>query len=120
MKTYSFESLDVWQKSRELVNKIYLLSGDFPIEERYSLTQQLRRASLSITCNLAEGNSRKSGKEQARYTEVAYGSLLEVLNLLILATDLQFIAEEKQSDFRLLITEIGNKLNKLRSTQLNK
>ena len=93
MKTYSFEKLDVWQKSRTLVSWIYQISDEFPQAERFGITNQIRRAVVSISCNIAEGNSRSSGKEQARYTEIAFGSLLEVLNLLLLASDLKFVSD---------------------------
>jgi four helix bundle protein len=62
MKQYFFEKLNVWQRSRVLVKSIYHLSGGFPSEEKFGLTQQIRRASISICCNLAEGTARFSGK----------------------------------------------------------
>ena len=118
MKPFGFEHLEVWQRSRVLVKNVYEVSGYFPNDERYSLTSQLRRAALSVSCNLAEGNSRITGKEQARYSEIAYGSLLETMNLIIIATDFGWLSEESQMSFRDIITEIGNKVNKLRKTQL--
>jgi four helix bundle protein len=120
MRLYSFEKLNVWQKARELNKSIYLISNDFPKEEKFGLTSQIRRASISISSNIAEGSSRKSSKEQARYTEIAYGSLLEVLNQLILANDLKYIDSETTLKIRELIEEIGNKLNKLKESQINR
>jgi len=120
MRLYSFEKLEVWNLGRELTKNIYKISRNFPEDERFGLTSQIRRASISVTSNIAEGSSRKSGKEQARYTEIAFGSLLEILNQLIAAGDLEYINEELIKSQRPLIEEIGNKLNRLRETQLKR
>ena len=120
MRLYSFEKLDVWKLSRKLTKNIYKISAGFPDNEKFGLTSQIRRASISVSSNIAEGSSRKSGIEQARYTEIAFGSLLEILNQLIVANDLEYITEEVINNERPLIEEIGNKLNKLRETQLKR
>jgi len=120
MRLYSFEKLNVWELSRKMNKDIYLLSKKFPNEEKFGLTSQIRRASVSVSSNIAEGSSRKSGKEQARYTEIAYGSLLEVLNQLILAEDLTFITSDELKETRKLIEKIGNKLYKLKLSQINR
>ena len=118
MYIYSFEKLDVWQKARILNSNIYTLTMNFPKEETYGLVQQLRRASISISSNIAEGSSRTSHRDKARFTNMAYGSLLEVLNQLILSKDLSYIDEVEYKSIRPLIEEIGNKLNALRNYQL--
>jgi four helix bundle protein len=118
MRLYSFEKLEVWKLARTLTKNIYLVSKEFPDDKRFGLTSQIRRAAVSISSNIAEGSSRQSGKEQARYTEIAVGSLLEVLNQLITASDLLSISEETVNAQRPLIEEIGNKLNKLRESQI--
>ncbi len=118
MHQFSFERLDVWQRGREFCKLIYQISQKFPPDERFGATQQIRRAALSITCNLAEGSSRHKGPERARYTEIAYGSLMEVLNLLVIASDLHFIEAETLNIIRPMIEEISNKLNRLRESQL--
>lgn len=69
MRQFSFERLDVWQRGRELCKIIYQISQKFPPDERFGATQQIRRAVLSITCNLAEGSSRQKSAEKARYSE---------------------------------------------------
>ncbi|NOZ34482.1 MAG: four helix bundle protein [Chlorobi bacterium] len=120
MRQFSFEKLDVWQLSRNLAVEIYKISNDFPKEEKYGLSSQIRRAVISVSSNIAEGSSRQSGIEQARYTEIAYGSLLEVLNQLILSSDLNYIATKEVEDLRPKIEELVNKLYKLRLSQLNK
>jgi four helix bundle protein len=120
MRLYSFEKLDVWNLSRNLTKDIYRISRMFPDDEKFGLTSQIRRASISVSSNIAEGSSRKSGKEQARFTEISYGSLLEILGQLIVALDLEFITEEILVKQRPLIEEIGNKLNKLKEAQLKR
>ena len=118
MKIYSFEKLDVWQKSRVLVKGIYQLTETFPSEEKFGLTNQLRRAGISVASNLAEGTSRASSRDQARFTQLSYGSLMEILSQLIIATDLNYISEEQMNETRPIIEEVANKLTQLRKSQL--
>ena len=116
--TYSFEKLEVWQLSRKLVQEVYGLTNNFPEEEKYGMVSQIRRAAVSITCNIAEGAGRKTGKDKANFTQVAFSSLLEVLNLLIVAVDLRYMEEKALEAIRPTIEHIGNKLNALRNAQL--
>ena len=120
MRQFSFEKLDVWQRSRELTKEIYKISESFPSEERFGLTSQIRRATVSISSNLAEGTSRPSGKDKARFTEIAFGILMEALNQLITAKDLDCIDETEINSLRPLFEEVSNKLNALYNYQLNK
>ncbi|HMU46608.1 MAG TPA: four helix bundle protein [Chitinophagaceae bacterium] len=76
MHTYSFEKLGVWQDARELVKYIYSLTSALPIEEKFGIVSQIRRAAVSISCNLAEGSGRKSKKDQAQFYRIAFGSSL--------------------------------------------
>ncbi len=115
---YSFENLEVWQMSRELVKEIYQLTSTFPKDEKYGLTSQLRRASVSVSSNIAEGSTRWSKKDQSRFYEIAFGSLIEVLNQLILSTDLEFLQETQLTEIRTKIDQTGRMLNALhKSTQ---
>lgn len=120
MRLYSFEKLDVWNLARKLTKSIYNISATFPEDERLGLRSQIRRASISVSSNIAEGSSRRSGIEQARYTEIAFGSLLEILNQLIAANDLEYISEDIINLQRPLIEEIGNKLNRLKEVQISR
>ena len=120
MYIYSFEKLEVWQKARLLVKMIYKITIDFPSEEKFGLTSQIRRAAVSVTCNLAEGSSRTSNKDQAHFTQLSYSSLMEVLNLLIVLNDLAFIDQNNLKELRNTIEEISNGLNALRRYQLSK
>ena len=120
MNKYGFEKLDVWNKSVELSEEIYIVTKNFPSDEKFGIISQLRRASVSVSSNIAEGSSRSSYKEQARFSEIAYGSLIEVLNQIILSYRLNFINEDSYLNLRELIEEISNKLNGLRKYQLKK
>jgi len=117
MHKFSFEKLEVWQRSRILVKEIYTLTKNFPAEEKYGMTNQLRRASVSVSNNLSEGSARKTLKDQSNFTTMSYSSLMEVLNMLILTNDLEYINENDYLKLRSLIEEIANKLNALRNSQ---
>ncbi len=113
MKTYSFEKLEVWQDARKMIKEIYQLTSAFPEKEKFGLTSQIRRAMISVSCNIAEGTSRRTGKEKVRFIEISFGSLMEVLNCLILAFDLEYITDKDLKEKRLGIDKIGYKLNAL-------
>ena len=117
---FSFEKLEVWQKARTLVTLVYQLVKKFPSEEKFSLTSQIQRAVVSVASNIAEGTSRSSMKEQCRFTEVAYGSLMELYCQLMLSKDLSYISEEELKSEKTLIEEISNKLNALKNSQLKR
>ena len=97
--TFSFEKLNVWIDSKEFAKLIYKITEEFPSEEKYGLTSQLRRASISVTSNLAEGTSRTTNKDKAHFTTVSFSSLMEVLNQVIIARELDFI---KQEDYQVI------------------
>lgn len=92
---FNFENLLVFQKGRELVNHVYDLQEGFPSTERYALVDQLRRAAVSITSNIAEGMGRNSIKEQIHFIEISFGSLMEVYSQLLIAVDRHFITQEE-------------------------
>ena len=89
----SFTDLHVWQEGHKLVLSVYDACSRFPKEEVYGLTSQLKRASVSITSNIAEGFGRSSAKDRKHFWIIADGSCYEVKNQLIIARDLQFISE---------------------------
>jgi len=119
MFEYSFEKLEVWKESIELVKIIYKITNQFPDEEKYGLVNQLRRASVSISSNLSEGTSRITNKDKAHFTTMSFSSAMEVLNQLIISKELQFISEENYLELRKKISKITNMLNSLRKAQLN-
>lgn len=119
MYTYSFEKLDVYQRSLRFSVKLRAILASFPQEERYGLTSQLRRAADSIPANIAEGSGRASAADQAHFTNMACSSALEVINHLNLAFLLGYIKHEDYQNKRFALDEIINKLNALYRFQLN-
>ena len=109
--TYNFEKLEIWNLAIKLSVNIYRLTNNFPKEEKFGITNQLRRASYSISANIAEGTSRFGEKDKARFIQIAFGSAVEVLNFLILSTELGFMNNENLEKLRKDISELTNKLN---------
>ena len=101
--------------SRQLTKEVYTITSQFPESEKFGLINQLRRAAISVSNNLAEGTARTSLTEKRRYIEISYGSLLEVLNMIILSSDLEVINKETLIRFREKIEELSNKLNALKN-----
>ncbi len=120
MKIFSFEKLNVWQKSKSLSVKVYNVTKLFPEDERFGLISQIRRYSISIASNIAEGSGRHSNKDKARFTEIAFGSALELLNQIIISHELNFINKENYDQLRIDISEITAMLNALHKSQINK
>ncbi|MCC9016332.1 MULTISPECIES: four helix bundle protein [Flavobacterium] len=115
---HQFKELLIWKKSRLFCSKIYNVTADFPSEEKFGITNQLRRASVSIASNIAEGSSRNSNKEFARFLEIAIGSAYEVETQLLISSDLGFINEEGITELILLLEEIIKMTSKFRTTLL--
>jgi four helix bundle protein len=114
---YSFEKLRVWQAARELAKQVYLATANFPRREMYGLTSQCNRAAVSVAANLAEGSSRRSRKDQAHFSEIAYGSLTELACLLILGKDVGVLSEKSEADLRGAIEHVSAQLNALHRSQ---
>lgn len=92
-KTY--KELDVWKKARAFVKDIYIITRDFPNEEKYGLMSQMRRCAVSIPSNIAEGYGRQFKKETVQFLHISRGSLYELETQMYIAYDLSFISEEK-------------------------
>ena len=118
MKVYSFEKLEAWIFSKELTKQVYLLTKKFPNDELYGLTSQIRRASISICSNLAEGSGRTSKIDFARFIQIAYGSMMELLNQLIIAEELEYIQKDELVKIREQIDQISIRLSGLRKSLL--
>ena len=88
---HRFKDLDIWKKSRLFCSEIYAITSTFPESEKFGLTNQLRRASVSIPSNIAEGSSRKSNKDFSRFLQITLGSAYEIETQLLIAFDLNFI-----------------------------
>ena len=109
--SYAFERLETWKLARNIGKEIYQITKLFPSSERFGLTSQIRRAAISIPTNLAEGISRASYKERSDYTQISFGSLLEVINLIHIALDLNYLEEITFNEIKPKILELSNKLN---------
>jgi len=94
-KIYSFEKLQVWQTAAKLDKAIFELTKKFPKKEEYILISQIQRASISICSNIAEGSGRRKGKDQGQFYKIAYSSLLEVINQLLLAINREYLTEQE-------------------------
>jgi four helix bundle protein len=113
-----FKKLEVWQDALKFTAEGYKLTEKFPEREKFGLKNQLRRASVSVGANIAEGITRSSAKEQAHFTSISYGSIMETMNHLITSLDLNFNLDEELIIMRTLIQPLSLKINNLRNTQL--
>src|SRR6266480_6634606 len=104
---YPFEKLRVWQAARDLSKAVYLTTRNFPQRELYGLTSQCNRAAVSVAANLAEGSSRKSKKDQAHFSEIAYSSLTELACLLILCRDVGLLSDDSEAALRNSIEQVS-------------
>jgi len=111
MKTH--KDLEVWKKSIELVTEIYQITNDFPKEETYGLTSQIKRSAVSVPSNIAEGAARQSNKEYIQFLYIALGSLMELDTQLVIAKNINFVDEKMLSNIDDKIETIGKMLNGL-------
>lgn len=114
---FPFEKLEVWRLSKDLVKSIYAVTGNFPSSEKYGLSSQINRAAVSVASVIAEGSSRSTRKDQAHYSQMAYGSLMEVACQIMIANDLGYMSAEDYDEMMGHIHKIGNKINALRKFQ---
>lgn len=119
-KQFPFEKLEVWQDARRLVGAVYEQTSTFPKAELYGITSQINRAAVSVANNLAEGSVRASLKDQAHFSNQAYGSLMETASDMIIATDLGFIPPEKSDAVLDAAFDLSVRINNLRESQLRR
>lgn len=117
---FHFENLIAFQKARVLVNHVYDLQMRFPKEENYALGDQVRRAAVSITSNIAEGMGRFSLKEQVHFIEISFGSLMEVYSQLLIAMDRHYISQSDLDNVSPEILEVSKLLSGLRLSLIKK
>ena len=113
MEVFGYRKLIAYQKAKEVVKRTYKLLKKFPAEERYAMCDQLRRASVSVTSNIAEGVNRFSVKDKSHFIEIAYGSLMEVSSQFEIAEDLGYITTDDRMSMDLLIEEDARLLSGL-------
>ena len=117
MKIYSFEKPECWQQARQLAVWIFQITKNFPAEEKFGIISQMRWASISIASNIAEGTSRKTAKDQAYFSTIAYSSTIELLNDLIITHDLNFLNSEMYEQGRAMIEKQTFLISGLRKSQ---
>ena len=105
-KIRTFRDLRVWQKGITLVKEIYKITKDFPKEEQYGLTSQMKRASISIPSNLAEGFRRRYNKEHKQFLSIALGSCAELETQVVIAKELSFLDENNEKILLELLNHI--------------
>jgi len=118
MTKHNFKEIIAWQKAKELTSIIYKLTREFPQEERYALTSQVKRAVVSISSNIAEGSGRRTTKDLSHFLDIAVGSAFELESELLVAIELEFIPEadctlafDKLDEVQKLIVGFQNYLN---------
>ena len=109
----SYRDLVVWQRAIDLAPKVYELLKGFPREERYELASQIRRATVSIPANIAEGQARQHPKEFIQHLSIAKGSLAELHTLLIVAQRLSYLSPEQLATMENELAQIGRPLSGL-------
>lgn len=110
-----YKDLTAWKKSMELVKEIYTLTKKLPKEETYGLSDQMRRAAVSIPSNIAEGNGRKTDNEYAHFLNIARGSECELETQLYICIMLNYLTEKETEEAFSLLAEVGRMLNKMLS-----
>jgi four helix bundle protein len=113
MSVQSYRQLIAWQKAMELVKLVYELTDDFPTDERFGLTLQIRKAVVSIASNIAEGQGRNSTKEFINHLSIAYGSLMETETQTLVAEMRAYSTPEKCSGVMAKAAEVGRLINGL-------
>lgn len=119
-KIDSFKDLLVWQKSLLLLKHVYKVTRNFPKEEMWGLTSQIKRSAISVGSNIAEGSSKRSTREFIRFLNISYGSLAELEAQLIMAYELEFLPQKDLTLLTERCTEIGKMLNGLIRSLTNK
>lgn len=111
---FNFEKLDAWQLAIDFADLIYRITKEFPSDERFGLTSQLRRAAVSISSNLAEGNGRGSSKDFAHFIQIAFGSLMECVSQLTIANRQRFLPDAEFRQAYETAERLGRVLSGLR------
>ncbi len=107
---YSYRKLEVWKLAMNLVNAVYKVSKNFPDEEKFSLTSQLKRASISIPLNIAEGSIKRTKKDFGSYIRISLGSLMELNTCLDIALNLKYIGQSEYGSLGDMSQELYFKL----------
>ena len=116
MRVFAFEKLTVWQDARELAVWVYEQTNKFPNHENYGIKNQMKRCAISVSSNIAEGTGRLHKKEKIQFIAIAYSSLIELLNQLIISVDIGYLDSEELEKVRPFILQISYKLTRLQQS----
>ncbi|MCB0704330.1 MAG: four helix bundle protein [Saprospiraceae bacterium] len=111
---FGYERLFVWKEAKSLTVAIYELTRSFPEDEKFGLSSQLRRSIASVTYNLAEGSTRVTKREQARFVEIAFGSLIESASQLDVAKDLFYLDIESHKSLKMKYVKLSHQIIRYR------
>lgn len=117
---FSFKKLWVWQQAKDLCVSVYQLVDEFPSKATWTIGAQMNKSALSVPSNIAEGTSRRSMKDQTRFTEIAYGSLMELLCQTIIAKEVSLITDDQYTALRSIMEDTATGLSALRNSQLRR
>ena len=115
---FSYRKLNVYQLSKELVRDVYSIISSFPKTENYALSDQIRRAVVSVPSNIVEGTARSSVKEQIHFMEIAFGSLMETMCQI--AHDLDYITQEEMDKFEEKVVTVYKMLSAMQKSNINR
>ncbi|MCA9124152.1 MAG: four helix bundle protein [Planctomycetales bacterium] len=118
MQMFRFEKLEVWQRAIAFADRVYEITRDFPSDERFGLTSQLRRAAVSVSSNIAEGSGRSSDKDFAHFVEIAYGSLMEVVSQGQIVVRRSYLPMEAHDEMYQHVEELARMLSGLKNSLL--
>lgn len=116
---FNFEKLETWQEAINFADLVYSLARNFPDQERFGLTNQMRRAAVSVSSNVAEGSSRTSRQDFARFVEIASGSLLEVVSQSFIGKNQGFLSQDGFNRLYAAAEKQGKMLRGLRASLVN-
>lgn len=113
---FRFEKLDVWQKAIVFADSVYAVTATFPSDERFGLTNQMRRASVSVSSNIAEGSGRSTNPDFARFVEIAYASVMEVVSQCYIAHRQKMLGDDQVDTIKQQADELARMLSRLRNS----
>ena len=113
MSINSYKDLDVWKKSMQIVKLVYILTKEYPKDELYGLTSQMRRAAVSIPSNIAEGYARRSANSYRSFLLIASGSLCELETQILLSIEIGYVKQDTANSILKLLDDVARMLNML-------
>jgi len=120
LKDFGFKSLDIYKLAKELVLENYKITRKFPSGEKFALSQQMNRSSISISSNIAEGYSRSSVKDKIHFINIAYGSLMELTCQFEIANDLGYLSKDELENYNEQAKNLAVKISNFKNYLMNR